>query len=239
MESNKIQNSTTVKYAGFMFIFAFIGPTLNFAFTQSKLVDTASIINSANNVLANQMLFRIGITIELFLAFCLTVLALLLYTILKSINKNLALLALLLKFLEAAVVVAVVLISFITLQMLNESSALTVFSIDQLKVPLGFIVNAHTSLYSVPMVFLGLDMMIFSYLFYKSKYIPKILAIFGIISFALIFVHSIMYIITPGLASTQAIQGIFYAPSGIFELVIGTWLLSKGIKTELPETNNI
>lgn len=239
MDLEKSKSPIVVKFTGFMFVFAFIGPTLNFIFTQSQLVDRESIVSSANNVLANQLLFRVGITIELLLAFCLTVLAILLYTILKSENKNLALFALLLKFLEAAAVVSVVLISFITLQVMSETSAFSAFTQEQLKVPLGFIVNAHTALYAVPMVFLGLDMMLFSYLFLKSGYIPSIISIFGIISFAMIFIHSIMHIVTPSLASIQLIQGLFYIPSGIFELVIGVWLMFKGIKIKPQEQNNI
>ena len=70
----------------------------------------------------------------------------------------------------------------------------------------------------------------FSYLFFKSKYIPKILAGFGILSFALIFIHALMYIIAPKYAAMLISQIIFYAPSGLFEIIIGIWLLSKGIK---------
>ena len=82
------------------------------------------------------------------------------------------------------------------------------------------------------MVFLGLDMIVFSYLFFKSKYIPKILAGFGILSFALIFIHALMYIIAPEYAMMPINQIIFWVPSGLFEIIIGIWLLSKGLNVQ-------
>jgi hypothetical protein len=218
------------RVAGFMFLFSFIVPTLNWTFVQSKLIVAENVIATANNIMANELLFRIGITIELIMSVGLIVLALSLYTILKPVNKNLALLALLLKLVEATTVVVIVLVSFITLQILNREAYLTAFTPEQLQVPVGLILNAHTIIYSIPMVFLGLDMMVFSYLFFKSKYIPKILAGFGILSFALIFIHALMYIIAPKYAAMLISQIIFYAPSGLFEIIIGIWLLSKGIK---------
>ena len=220
------------KIAGFMFLFSFIVPTLYWIFVLSKLIVVENVIATANNIMANELLFRIGITIELIMSIGLIVLALALYTILKPVNKDLALLALLLKLVEATMVAAIVLVNFIALQILilNGETYLTAFTPEQLQAFVGLILNAHTTLYSIPMVFLGLDMMIFSYLFFKSKYIPKILAGFGILSFALIFIHALMYIIAPQYAMMPITQIIFWPPSGLFEIIIGIWLLSKGIK---------
>jgi len=242
MNSNKItarivdtSQSKVVRVAGFMFLFSFIVPTLYWIFVLSKLIVAENIIATANNIMANELLFRIGITIELIMSVGLIVLALSLYIILKPVNKNLALFALLLKLIEATIVVAIVLVSFIALQILNGEAYLTAFTPEQLQVPVGLILNAHTTIYSIPMVFLGLDMMVFSYLFFKSKYIPKMLADFGILSFALIFIHALMYIIAPKYAMMPISQLIFYAPSGLFEIIIGIWLLSKGIKISKDE----
>jgi hypothetical protein len=157
-------------------------------------------------------------------------LALALYIILKPVNRNLALLGLLWKLAEATIAIAIVLVSFIALQVLNGDAYVTVFSPEQLQVPVGLILNAHVATYSIPMVFLGLDMMVFSYLFFKSKYIPRILAGFGILSFALIFIHALMFILAPKYAMMPVNQVLFWAPSGLFEIIIGIWLLSKSLK---------
>ena len=82
------------------------------------------------------------------------------------------------------------------------------------------------------MVFLGLDMILFFYLFLKSKYIPGTLAGFGILSFALILIHALGNILAPNYATMPIIAIVCYTPSGIAEIVVGVWLLLKGIKIQ-------
>ena len=233
MKTNQIvdlPSQKTVKIAGFMFLFAFIVPTLNWAFVLSNFIDANDSIATANNILSNELMFRIGITIELIMSLGLLILAITLYSILKTFNRNLTLLALVLKISEAVLVAVIVVIMFIALHMLIETAAMTELTSKQFHLFAGILLNQHTALYSIPMVFLGVDMMIFSYLFFKSKYIPVLLAGFGIFSFALILIHALMYILTPEYAAMPIVQIIFYAPSGLFELIIGTWLIAKGIK---------
>ena len=220
------------KVAGFMFLFSFIVPTLNWAFMLSKLNVPENVAATAKNIMANELQFRIGLTIELIMAVGLVVLAQALYTILKPVGRHLALLAVLWKLAEATLAAVIVLVTFIALQLLNGAAHITGFTPEQLQATVGFILNEHTVLYSFPMVFLGLDMMLFSYLLFKSKYIPGILASFGILSFALIFIHSFTTLIAPEYAMRLTIQTICYTPSGLFEIIIGIWLLFKGIDTQ-------
>ena len=220
------------KVAGFMFLFSLIVPSLNWAFVLSKLVVTENVLATANKIMANEFQFRIGITIELIMSIGLIVLGMALYIVLKPVNKNLALFALLLKLVEATIAAGVVLVSFIALLVLNQKAYVTIFTPEQLQVPVGLILNVHTAIFSIPMAFLGLDMMVFSYLFFKSKYIPRVLAGFGVLSFALIFVHALMFILAPKYATMPINQVIFWAPSGLFEIIIGIWLLSKGLKIQ-------
>lgn len=220
------------RVAGFMFLFAFIVPTLNWALVLSKLNVADYVIATAENIIASESLFRVGITIELIMSVGLIVLAVALYTILKPVNSNLALLAFSLKLVEAAIVAAIVLVAFIALQVSNGDAFVTAFTPEQLQVPVGLILNVHNAIFSIPMVYLGLDMMVFSFLFLKSKYIPGILAVFGILSFALIFIHALMYILAPKYAAMPVVQTVFWVPSGLFEILIGIWLLFKGLKIQ-------
>ena len=210
--TNRITDTSQQKgarVAGFMFLFAFIVPTLNWALILSKFNVVENAMASAKNIMAKELLFRTGLTIELIMSVGLIILALALFTMLKTVNRNLALLALLLKVAEAAIAAVIVLVSYIALQILNREAYLTVYTLEQLQFPAGLILNSHTALFSIPMVFLGLDMMVFSYLFFKSKYIPRILAGFGILSFALIFIHALMFILAPQYAAMTINQIIF------------------------------
>ena len=227
-----------VKVAGLFFILNLIVPLFNWSLVLSKFTVADNVIATAKNIMANELLFRIGITIELFMSVGLIALALALYIILKPVNKNLAMLALFLKLVEATIMAVTVLVPYIALQVLNGVAYQTAFTLEQLQFPLGLIFNSHTAITSIPMVFLGLDMIVFSYLFFKSKYIPGILAGFGILSFALILIHALMFILAPEYAMIPINQIIFWSPSGLFEIIIGIWLLSKGVNVVITVEHN-
>jgi hypothetical protein len=218
-----------VKIAGIFFILNLLVPLFNWTLVLNKFNVPENILATASNIISNELLFRIGITVELLMSVGLIVLALALYKILKPVNKTLSLFALLLKFIEATLMTVTVVIPFVALQFLTANASMTVFSLEQLQFPIGVIFHAHTAITAIPMVFLGLDMMIFSYLFFKSNYVPRIISCFGIISFALIFIHALMFILAPEFATMPINQIIFWTPSGLFEIIIGGWLLIKGI----------
>lgn len=213
------------RVAGFMFLFSLIVPLVNWAFVLSKLIVGGNATATAKNIIANEFLFRVGLTVELIMSAGLVVLGCALYIILKPVNKNLAGLGLFWKLVEAVLVAVIVLVSFIALQI----------STGEMEWLVGIVLNEHTVLYSVAMVFLGLNMVVFFYLFFKSKYIPRVLAGFGMISYALILIHALGNILAPNYATMQIIEIIFYTPSCILELAVGGWLLFKGINTQHGE----
>jgi hypothetical protein len=219
----------TVRVAGFMFLLSLFVPLLNWTLVLSRFIAAENPINTAHNILANEFLFRIGIINELITAVVVVVLAVVLYIILKPVNKNLALLALFLKLVEAILWAVIPLGLFVALLFLNGQTYLSVFEPEQIQALVGVFFNAHITVTAVAGVFCGLTLVMFSYLFFKSKYIPGIIAVFGIISYALIFIYDFLMILVPNFSPATIIQIFFWVPSCCFELIIGIWLLWKGM----------
>ncbi len=230
------------KVAGLMFLFIVIGWTLNWTLIDSKLIVAGNATATINNIMANELLFRIGITDELIFSISGVVLALALYILLKPINKNLALLALFLKLMEAIIGTVMVLVAFFALQMLNGKAYLTVFNPEQLQDIVGLFLIVRSTGSTISMVFLGMNLIVFLYLLFKSMYVPRILAGFGILSYSLILVYSLANILVPQnatvLTMVNTISMVFFAPSVLFELIIGLWLLIKGINVQQRDTIN-
>jgi len=230
------------KVAGLMFLFIVIGWTLNWTLVDSKLIVAGNATATVNNIMANELLFRIGITNQLIFSISGVVLALALYILLKPVNKNLALLALLLKLIEAIIGAVMVLVAFFALQMLNGITYLTVFKPEQLQDIVGLFLSVRSTGSTISMVFLGMNLIVFLYLLFKSKYVPGILAGFGILSYSLILVYSLANILVPQnatvLTMVNTISMIFFAPSILFELMIGIWLLIKGINVQQRDVKN-
>lgn len=209
--------------AGIVFLFNLLIPTLSYLFIQSRLFVANNPLKTVENVFNNESLFRLGILSELILTIGLIILGYSLYMLVRHVNNTFARFAFILKLVEAIIMAVVTLISFLALQLLISSDILLNQGSD-IKLMVGLIINQHSVINSIPMLFLGLEMVIFTVLLYKSELIPRSISIFGMIAFALIFIYGIISIIIP-----DSNIMLLTLPSFLFELVCGIWLLVKGI----------
>ncbi len=223
--------NSIARVAGLLFLCTFILPTINFLLL-SKFMATGNAIATAGNIMADELLFRIGIVSELIISVLAAVFGLTLYIILKPVNKNLALLAFCFKMTEAILLAVIALGHFIALLMLNERAALTVFAPDQIQALVGLFVNLYFYVGAVGLVFHGLNSTIFLYLFFKSRYVPRNLTGFGILSYVLVLIYALIMILAPGYAAKMMIQTICFTPSILLELILGLWLLVKGLNAQ-------
>ena len=125
------------------------------------------------------------------------------------------------------------------LQMLNGKAFLTVFKPEQLQDIAGLFFKLRSNGAAIVMLFLGLGFMAFFHLLFKSKYVPRLLAGFGVFSYFLIFVNAAADILVPrnaaALTMVSPVGMIFMTPSILFELAIGFWLIFKGINVQAQE----
>lgn len=236
--ANEPQNMI-VKIIGIMFWLTLIVPLLNYVFVFQKFPDLDNPVETANNILDNEFLFRINIINGIITAFIVLGLAIALFSLLKPINKNLARFALFLKLTEASLWVVIALGHFASLLILKDKSLLDRFEPGQLQSLIGLFVNEHLLITAFPGVLHGLGLTIFMYLLYRSKHISNKLALFGFISFALVFVYDALFIISPNTAEVTVVQLIGWAPSILFEIVFGGWLLVKGINVKINHGQNL
>jgi hypothetical protein len=217
------------KIAGFFYMIIIIIGVLSGAFIDSEIIVPGDNALTVSNIIANDLLFRIGIVSILILYASVVVLSWALYVILKEVNKNLALLAMLLRLSEAILGAATVLISFTILLLLNKEVYSPMYDIKQLQALVGVFLNVRTAGLDIVLLFVGLGGTIFLYLFFKARIVPRILAIWGIFTYVSMIVLSFISILYP--EHPEMLEIIFYSIGGLFELIFGFWLLVKGVKT--------
>ena len=218
------------RVAGFAYLLIIVIALLNEGFIDSKLIVSENDAATASNIMANDVLFRIGIAGVLIMYASVVVLSWALYVLLKTVNKNLALLAMLFRSGEAIVGVATVLMSFVVLLLLNGKGYSTVFEPEQLQALVGLFLNVRTAGLDIVLIFVGLGGTAFCYLFFKSKYVPRILAAWGMFTYLSMLILSFVSILFPNHPVT--IETVLYALGGVFELVFGFWLLVKGVNVQ-------
>jgi hypothetical protein len=227
----KIAETSLLVYArvaGLAYVVIIMIGIFSVSFVESNLVVPGNNAATVNNIMANELRFRISVASEIMMFVLVVLLSLTLYVILKTVNKNLALLALLWRLGEAIIGAGVTVLSgLIPLLLLNQEVA---FETEQLQALVGLFLGTRNAGLDVVLIFIGMGGTLFCYLFFKSKYIPRILAAWGILTYLSMLILAFTSILLPNLSET--IKMAFYAPGGLFEIIIGMWLLIKGINVE-------
>jgi len=215
------------KVVGFTYLLALV--TANFAefYVPSKLM-TGSAAETARNIIAHERLFRVGIACDLITFATDVVLIAALYVVLKPVNRSFALLAAFWRLIETVVMVVAILSEFDVLRLLSGADYLRVFEADRLQSLAKLHMGAHGSGYLVGLFFFGLGSSIFAYLWFKSRYIPRPLAAWGVFAALLIVAWTLASVIFPNLPNKLELVSLI--PIAIFEPVMGFWLLIKGLR---------
>jgi hypothetical protein len=221
------------KVAGGMFLLSLFVPMLNWTLVNSKFIVTGNAAETVHRVLANQTLFRLGLINDIAMSVIAIVLAWTLYLMLKPVNKPWAQLALALKVTEGVLIAVIALVQFAALLVLDGLATMPALDSPLPPALIGQFLNTRMSLAAFPMLFLGLNFSIFLSLLYQSRYVPRALAAFGVASYALILFYAVLTILFPDYAANIVIQTVAWAPSCIFELAIGIWLLVKGVRVHV------
>jgi len=211
------QINKTAKISGFMYLLIIVPSLLSLIVLDPK-------IKTITDIIENEIYFRLDTAYTLFMYICVIILATYLYRTLKHINKTLASLAWALRLAEGILGGVKVLCYLIVLLLLNGKNHSQIFGVEQLHTYAELFRNAYWAMTIVIFSFLGLGSIAYFILFFKSKYIPKALSLWGICSYTLVAIGSFISIIYGNNAFM-----ILGSQTIIFEIFIGVWLLFKGI----------
>jgi hypothetical protein len=182
----------------------------------------------ARNIIASERMFRLGTATDCVMLAGGIVLIWSLYVLLRPVHRDLALLAVLLRVVETAVTVSATIASLIAVRLLSGREYLDVFEAGQLHALSRLARNAFGLGQDVGFVFLGMGSAIFAYLLLRSRYVPRILAGWGVFASLLLAASNLVFFVFPGVAGTLLYASL--APIGIYEMTIGFWLLLRGAR---------
>ena len=183
---------------------------------------------TARNILAHERLFRIGIVGDAVYFIGVIVVVAALYVVLKPIDQNLALLAASGRLVHGFTYLLVTINLFTALRLLSGADYSRAFGPDQLPVLARLYLSGFDQYY-VGLLFWALGGTVGSYLWFKSKYIPRALAGFRVIASAWCVACTFVLLIFPDFRNV--VNWWWYdSPMGIFELALSFWLLFKGLR---------
>jgi hypothetical protein len=196
---------------------------------RGRLLVGGDVAETVRRIAAAMPLFRLSVAFDV--VYCVGVVVLLsaLYVVLRPVNRQLAVLATLLKLVYAVTAMLLVL-SLLTIARLAANPAYAqALGADHLKALVRLNLSATMDEYYVGLAFWALSATLIGWLWLRSGYIPKALALFGLVSAAWCTVCTCAYLISPAFSNLVNLWW-FDTPLAIFDIVLSFWLLLKGLR---------
>jgi Domain of unknown function (DUF4386) len=183
---------------------------------------------TARKILAHEQLFRIGIVGDLIYCAGVVVLVTAIYVILRPVNRGVALLAAFWRLIFVLMWLVMTLHLFDALRLLKSADSLQAFDAEQLQALASFNLGTRFDYYYVGLLFGASASTVCACLWFKSRYIPRALAAFGMVSSAFCVACTLVFYIFPAFDKIVNLWW-FDTPMGIFDITLSFWLLFKGL----------
>jgi hypothetical protein len=212
------------RIAGVLFLVSMVAGGFGEAYVPSKLIVSADATATAANLRNFDFLYRLGFAAFLIESLCDTALALILYALLKPVNKQLSLLAAFFGLMATATFAFAELFYFAPQLIIGGAGYLKTFSPDQLNALVLLSLKFYGYAGMIFTAYYGMGWIVRAYLIFRSGYLPKFLGVLMAIGGIGFVVRNFALILAPAYASDVLLMLMF--PGG---LLLAVWLLVKGV----------
>jgi hypothetical protein len=209
-------------------IWAVVG-MFSIMYVPATLIVPGDAATTANNIMGNELLFRMGIVGSLITQLIQILAVLVLYKLFKPVNKNHAVLMVVFALVGVPIAMLNELNKFAALLLLKGADFLKVLGADQLHALVMFFLNLNEQGILIASIFWGLWLFPLGYLIYKSGYFPRILGVLMFLAGFGYLLGSFMHFLLPNYV---AIFPVFELMT-FGEVLFMGWILLKGAK--IPE----
>lgn len=169
------------RITGVVYLLYFLTAVLGELFL-SGLVVYGDAAATANNILAHQPLFRLGLATGLIATACYIAVTALFYELFKPVNRTLSLIAAFFSLVGCAILAFSSLFQLAPLVVLGGSHYLSVFKSEQLRALALMFLELNTQAGNICVVFFGVDRLLIGYLIFRSAFLPRILGVLMVLA---------------------------------------------------------
>ena len=164
------------RITGVVYLFYFLTAVFGEFFLKGIFVD-GDAAATANNILAHQPLFRLGLATGLIATACYIAVTALFYFLFKPVNRSLSLLATFFSLVGCAILAFASLFRVAPLVVLGGGQYLSVFKVEQLRALAFLFLELYGQAVNICFVFFGLYCLLIGYLIFRSAFLPRILGV--------------------------------------------------------------
>ena len=211
-------------------IWAVVG-IFSIMYVPATLIVQGDATTTANNILDNELLFRMGIVGSLITQLIFILVVLVLFKLFKQVNENHASLMVIFALVSVPIAMLNTLNRVAALLLLNGADYLQVFGADQLHAQMMLFLNLNEQGVMIASIFWGLWLFPLGYLIYKSGYFPRILGVLVIMAGFGYLIDFFTHFLLPNYETIGPVLEVMTVGETIFM----AWVLLKGAK--IPKIN--
>ena len=210
----------TARTAGFLYLVIIVLAGFAEGYVRTGLIVQSDPAVTAANIAASELLFRIGFAADLTAFMSDAALAVLLYLLLKPVNRTVSLLAAAFRLVAHPAIAGLNLLNmFAAIEIVNSSGSTEMLSL---------FLNLHSMGYLIAGAFFGIHCLLLGYLVAKSGYLPRLVGVLLLAAGVGYHIESLGTVLLP---RYETVYIWFVAiPASIAEISFALWLLVKGVR---------
>lgn len=217
-------NRTNAVVAGVLFLVATVADVISrVAFVQPIL----SAPDYLTKISANESQVLLGALLLLIGAVSAAGIAIALYPVVRKHNEGLALGSVGFRLIEGGLYVGIVVCLLLLVALSQESASSGALAPSAYEVPGALLLAARDSLGEVAVLAFGLGALMYYWVFYRSRLIPRWLSAWGLVAITLVMSSGLLVLfrLSEPMSTTQLVLAL---PIGLQEMVLAVWLIAKG-----------
>ena len=227
MTSSGMSPKTLARIGGALYVFIIVAGIFAELFVRGALIVSGNAAATAANVAAHEGLWRLGIAGDLAMHVADLPLLVILYVLMRPVNRDLALLVVLFDAVQSAVLVASKMNLLTPLFTGGDAAYLKAFTPEQLEALSYLSMRMDSHGFGFGLIFFGCGCLVLGWLIRRSGYLPWIIGALIQLAGACYLVNSFALILAPSLAG--ALFPAIMLPPLVAETSLALWLLVKGV----------
>lgn len=226
----ELSPSTLARIAGVLYLVIAVAAAVAHMVIPGQFIVPDDAAATVANIAANDMMFRLGtVGGELIILLSEVVLSVVLYVLLKPVNKTLSLVAAVSRLAMTTIHGLNLLNYYFVLQLVDGGPVAAAFAPEQGQALVTLFLDAHSTGFTLGIAFLVLHVFTLGYLIVQSGYFPKVLGyLFIAAGFGYLF-DTIGLLLVPGYATTPTLVALVIT---VAEIAFPIWLLVKGVNMD-------
>lgn len=212
---------------GVLYLIVIVVGFFAYGYVPGKVV-SADVAVTARNILAHELLWRTGVVAGLIVVVAAVPQLLFEYLLLRPVQRNIALLAVLFNVVSLVIESVSALGDLGALAMVSGRDSLNGVATHQLQAWASLAIDLHDADLNISFLFFGCVCLLYGYLIFRSTFLPRFLGVLMTLAGLCYAGNSILVFLNLHVLPASGIP-LLLVPAGLSELILCLWLLIIGV----------